>query len=327
MTVALDMKKILLFFALFLMRSAFAQPEQFYQTVNGDYAFKFEGNVCQLYALSDYENRVYREWELGPVHKTIGQDSSRILFSNGQYAISYDYKYFRVLKLKNGKSKKRLTFPAKKLDDPVKIYEGINRAYWDVLYRKTIDQVNRDYPLFSDYYYGNGPSVWESFDFKQALPEEFETLANRHNELLSDSLSNTNLKLIALNDSIKNQMNTLTLEVLKRNFLSHPLYNYSYSQYTDELLESVAEKRPDLFFDLAESLPNERKFIFDQVIYARNANKALKRYDTDSPIKKEYLKYKRKENWKGGLILTGAVLLETAVIGGLVTGIVYLSVH
>ncbi|MDF3026112.1 MAG: hypothetical protein K0S23_419 [Fluviicola sp.] len=322
------MKNCLLFLFLILGSAAFTQQtEQFYQTVNGDYAFKLDGKTCILYELSRYDNYVYKEWELthaGEFKNT--SDSIGIIFSNGVFAISYDYKYFRVLKLKHGKPKDRLTFLARKLDDPGKIYEGINRAYWEVLYRKTINQINSDYPLFSDYYYRNGPLVWESFDFKQALPEEFESLANRQNELIRDSLANTNMRLIALNDSIEKHMNVLTPEMLKKNFLSRPLHDYSYGMYTDEMLESVAEKRPDLFFDLAEALPNERTFIFDQVVYSR-ANKALKRYNTDSPIKKEYLKYKRRENWKGGLALTGAVLLETGIIGGLITGIVYLSDH
>ena len=320
------MKNYLLFFSLFSINPVFSQQAaQFYQTVNGEYAFKFDGNSCTLYELSRYETYVYRKGELTHAGEFKKQsDSLGIIFSNGIFAISYDYKYFRVLKLKNGKPKDRLTFLAKKLENPAKIHEGINHAFWDAEYRKTIDQISRDFPLFSDYYYRNGFEVWNSFNFKQALPEEFEALANLQNDLLRDSLSNTNLKLIELNESINNQMDTLTIEPLKSNFLSHPLYNYAYSEYTDQMLESLAEKRPDLFFRLADSQFNEKKFIFDQVLYARNANKALKKYDTDSPVKKEYLKYKRKESLKGGLILTGAIFLESAIIGGLVTGIVYM---
>jgi hypothetical protein len=323
------MKNYLLFLFLFLGSTAFTQQsEQFYQTVNGEYAFKFDGNICTLYELSRYENYIYREWELTHTGEFKNpSDSIGILFSNGVYAVSYDYKDFRVLKLKNGKPKNRLTFLAGKLDNPAKVYEGINYAYWDAIYRKTIDRISREYPLFNDYYYRNRLEVWDSFDFKQVLPEVFETLANRQNELLSDSLSNTNRGLIALNDSIEEQLDVLDLETLKSNFLSRPIHNYAYSTYTDEMLESVAENRPDLFFALAESFPNERNPIFDNVLYARRANKVLKKYDTDSPVKKEYLKYKRKQSLKGGLILTGAILLETAVIGGLVTGVVYLFAH
>lgn len=323
------MKNCLLFLILFLISPAFAQqPEQFYQTVNGEYAFKFDGNRCTLYELPGYDGYVYREWELTHAGEFKDQsDSLGILFSNGVFAISYDYKYFRVLKLKRGKAKNRLTFLAKKLDDPSRIYEGINHTYWDAVYRKTINETKHNYPLFEEYYYRNGSVIWRSFDFKQASPEEFEVLANRQNELLKDSLSNTNLELIALNDSIEKHMDSLTLEELKGNFLSRPLHHYAYGEYTDQMLGSVAEKRPDLFFELVESLPNEKEFIFDQVMYTRDANKVLKKYHTDSPVKKEYLKYKRRENLKGGFILTGAILLETGMIGGLITGIVYLSVH
>jgi hypothetical protein len=323
------MKKYLLFLFLFLGFAAFTQQtEQFYQTVNGEYAFKFDGDICILYELSRYDSYVYQEWDLTQTAEFKKQsDSLGILFSNGLMAISYDYKYFRVLELKRGKPKDRLTFLAKKLDNPAKVYEGINHAYWNAVYKQTIDQISRDYPLFNDYYYRHGFDAWNSFDFKQALPEEFESLANRQNEFIRDSLSNTNRRLIALNDSIEDQMDVLDLETLKSNFLSRPMYNYAYSTYTDEMLESVAENRPDLFFALAESLPKEKEFIFDQVLYTGDASKSLRKYSTDSPVKKEFLKYKRKESLKGGLILTGAVLLETGVIGGLVTGMVYLFAH
>lgn len=169
--------------------------------------------------------------------------------------------------------------------------------------------------------------MWNSFQFKQAVPEEFEVLAKEQNELLRDSLSNTNSKCIALNDYIEKNINSLTLEELKNNFLSRPPHDYLYGEYTSEMIELVAEKRPDLFFALAESLPEEQETIFNQVTLDRDVKKSLKNYETDSPIKKEYFKFRRKENLKWVFIASGFILLETAIVGGIVTGIVYLAVH
>jgi len=304
------------------------EKEIFYQTSDKEYAFTFENDVCKLYELSTHRNQVYREWELGSVYKLESQiDSLGILFSNGQYAISYDYKYFRVCKLKNGKIKDRHTYVAKKLENPSKVYEAVNCSYWKNLYDNTIDEINDSYPNFHEYRYfsyriNGSPGLWESFSFKDTGPKTFEVLAQEQDQLLKDSLIKTNQLLISLNDSIEKNINSLTLEELKRNLLSRPIYVNAYDEYQERMLESVAKNRPDLFFDLAEALPDEKKYLFDQ-IYFPDAVKSLKRFDTDSPIQREFVRYHRRERLKIGLITAGAGLLEIGVIGGAITGIVY----
>ncbi len=323
------MKNYLIVLFFFLKGISFSQETgTFYQTLDKEYAFKLDGETCILYRLSKYNNMVYREWEIYPTPRVKSQlDSLGILFSNGQYAISYDYKYFRVCDLKNGKVKDRRSYVAKKLDDPSKIYEAINHAYWNTIYRETVHETSNNYPLFEEYYYREGYSIWDSLSFKQAVPKEFEVLANEENKRLKDSLSQTNQKLVSLNDFIDKKMNTLTLEELKNNYLSRPLTNYWYSGYQDEMLQAVAEKRPELFLELAEALPDEKYAIFDGAFaISRDVKKALKSLP-DSPIKKEYFKYRRRESLKIGLIVTGVVALETAIVGGIITGIVYLIVR
>lgn len=321
------MKNYLLVSLLFFVKTVFSQnPEVFYQTSDKNYAFKFEGNSCTLYKLSPY-NWVSGEWELGAVYKTGNQsDSLGILFSNNQYAISYDYKYFRVCKLKNGKVKDRLAFVAKKLEDPSGVYEAINHSYWDVLYRKTIENIESNYPHFREYRYRSyRPGdylIWESMTYKQQTPKTFELLAAERNKLLADSLVQTNRQLISLNDSIEKNIHTLTLEELKNNLMSRPIHILPYDEYQDVMLTIVAQKRPDLFFDLAETLPDEKNYLFNKA-HPGDIFKSLKKFETDSPVKKEYLKYRRRQNFKAALMITGAGLLEVGIIGGAITGIVY----
>ena len=322
------MKNYLIVLLVFIAKMSFSQgANRFYQTSNKEYAFTFEDGVCKLYGLSPYDNLVYREWELGQVYKEQSQsDSLGILFSNGQYAISYDYKYFRVCKLKNGKVKDRHTFVAKRLENPSRIYEAINHAYWDSLYWKTIERIASSYPLFREYryrlYQPGDQFIWESMTFKQEAPETFEILATERNKLLIDSLTDTNNQLVSLNDSVEKNIHTLTVDELKLNLMSRPIHVNAYDEYQERMLESVAKNRPDLFFDLAEILPEEKKYLFDQ-IYFPDAVKSLKRFDTDAPIKKEFVRYHRRERLKMVLITTGAGLLEAGVIGGAITGIVY----
>nr|WP_294859813.1 hypothetical protein [uncultured Fluviicola sp.] len=322
------MKNSLVILFLCLTGISFSQKnETFYQTSTGEFVFKFEGEDCILYRISKYDNMAYREMEMHPTHRAKSQlDSLGVLFSNGQYAISYDYKDFRLCSLKKGRVKDNRAYVAKKLDDPSKVYEAINHRYWYEASKKTLDEINNDYPLFNGYYHRYDTSSWDSISFQQVVPEEFEQRANHQIEGLKDSLDNLNCKLIALNDTIEMYMEILTLEELKRNYLNRPLDSYAYDQYQDEMLESVALNRPDLFFELAEALPNEKDAIFYSVSYSRDVKKSLKSVP-DSPIKKEFSKYRRKEKWKFGLIVSAAITIETAIIGGIITGIVYLIVR
>ena len=322
------MKNYLVLISIFFVKITFSQtPEVFYQTSDNKYAFKFEGNTCVLYELSKYESWVSEAWELEPVIRFEGQmDSSGILFSNGQYAVSYDYKYYRVSKLKNGKIKDRHTFVAKKLENPSKVYEAINHTYWQMLYRKEIEKIESNYPLFREYRYRSyrpgDYAIWESMTFKQDNPERFELLATERKKLLIDSLVSTNNRLISLNDSIERNIQTLTPEELKINLLSRPIHVLPYDEYQDVMLNKVAEKRPDLFLGLVEALPDEKAYLFNK-IQERDAVKSLKKFETNTPIRKEFLKYRRRQSFKAGLLITGAGLLEVGVIGGAITGIVY----
>jgi hypothetical protein len=322
------MKNYLFVLLLLITQVSFTQEtETYYQTINKEYTFKFTGEVCTLYQLSENTNYAYREWELERVNRFKGQlDSLGILFSNGKYAISYDYKYFCVLKLKHGKQKDRLTFVAKKLADPSNVYEAINHAYWYGIYWKTIEEVKEDYPLFGEYrhriYFRSDYEWWQSLSFKRETPEKFELLAGEQNQLLKDSLLRTNRQLIFLNDSIENSINTLTVDELKRNLMSRPIHVPAYDEYQDSMLQMIAVRRPDLFYELAEALPEERKYLFNKVSYGE-PSKSLKKFDTDSPVREEFLKYRRRENLKAGLIMTSGVLLEAGVIGGAITGIVF----
>ncbi len=322
------MKNYLALISIFLVKMTFSQtPEVFYQTSDNKYAFKFGENTCTLYGLSKYGEGVYGEWELEPVDRFKDRlDSLGVLFSNGQYAISYDYKYFRVSKLKNGKIKDRHTFVAKKLENHSKVYEAINYTYWQALYRKEIEKIESNYPLFREYRYRSyrpgDYTIWESMTFKQVNPRTFELLAAERKKLLMDSLVAANNRLIALNDSVEKNILTLTPEELKNNFLSRPIHVLPYDDYQEVILNTIAEKRPDLFLDLAEALPDEKAYLFNK-IHERGAVKSLKKFETNKPIRKEYLKYRRKQNFKAGLLITGASLLEVGVIGGAITGIVY----
>ncbi|MNV35102.1 hypothetical protein D3C71_1265380 [compost metagenome] len=317
------MKKlsVLLLLLIFCESKLFSQETpQYYQTANQRYTIELQDGECILYELSGhgsliatYDLKAERE-----IRNRNPLDSLGILFSNQFYAVSYDYKYFRVLKLKNGKAKDRNTYIARRLTDPGKVYEAVNREYWYDIYERTSDEVSQDFPLFFDYRYCYKYNSWSALSFKQVNPEEFETLANARNLQLKDSLIKTNQYCQNLLDSVKVKMTSLNLEEWKSAYTSFPLTDYAYSEYAQEAINVVAEQRPDLFLKLAETLPTEKEDLFRNV-YSKEAKKALKNYETDAPIKKEYFKYKRRTSFKTGMIIAGATILEVGILTGLIS--------
>ncbi len=319
----------LLFVLILMVHPVVAQNRNpFYQTENQQYAFQWEGNTCKLYELSVYSREVYSVTTLYPTARHGNEtDSLGILFSNGQYAVSYDYKYFRFLRLKNGKPKNRLTYVARRVEDPSKIYEAINATYWKSLYEQTRHEIETAFPDFPEYYYSNYSGFresWKTIHFKQLEPEQFKILADQRNEFLKDSLTTTNQYLMNLNQAVEQQLDTLSLPGLKQNFESRPLGVYEYRPYTDKMVQLVAEKRPDLFIGLVEVTPERTEYLFDQVYFFKAARKSIRNYETDSPVKKAFFRYRRRELFKFGVVVTAVGTLELGVIGGAVTGLVYL---
>ncbi|WP_300664053.1 hypothetical protein [Fluviicola sp.] len=315
------MKKfsILILLLIFGESNLFSQENpQYYQTANQRYTIELHEGGCVLYELTGYGTLI-AVYDLKPERKFLNpSDSIGMLFSNQFFAVSYDYKYFRVLKLKHGKAKDRNTYVARSLKDPGKVFEAVNREYWYTVYEKTSDELKYNFPMFYDYRYDSRARTWSGLSFKQVSPGEFEILANARNLELKDSLTKTNRYCQSLLDSVEIRMKSMNLEEWQSTYTKFPLNDYMYSEYVQEAINAVAEERPELFFELAETLPTEKEYLFSK-IYSKEVNKALKNYQTNAPVKKEYFRYKRRTNFKTGLIMTGITILEVGIATGLIS--------
>ncbi|MNJ91962.1 hypothetical protein D3C87_96170 [compost metagenome] len=311
------MKNFGLFILIFLVQwGVFAQRDaQYYQTEVGNYAFKLEENSCTLYTLSQNNQMISYESDLAATRKMDNPtDSLGILYSDPFFGISYDYRHFSVVQLKKGKIKK--WYRAKKLENPGELFEAINHRHWDEAYDRMLDEVEHDYKLFGGYRYRDFDDSWQQVEFKQVSPEEFEFQAKQRIALEKAILVQTNQQLISLNDTIKNNIHTLTFEELKSNFQSRPLNEYAYGKYTLELLNTVSLTRPELYLELAEALPEEKKFLYTEAAFNRDMHRSIKKNVEPGPVKNAYMKFRRWEHFKAGLVLTGVAILDVGIITG-----------
>lgn len=109
-----------------------------------------------------------------------------------------------------------------------------------------------------------------------------------------------------------------TIDFLKR----IPKYNeYGYLYYR-ATIEEMAIERTDLFFEVAEHLPEQKEAMF-YCCTAKEQKKALKNAVTDSQVQKEYKKFKRRDT----MFSISAVSLYTLGNVAFWGGIAYLIFH
>ena len=105
--------------------------------------------------------------------------------------------------------------------------------------------------------------------------------------------------------------------------------NFSYSipdsnglkrSYMHQVLKSLIEKQPEIYFQFLETIQDERERGHYYFSLDREHYHLLKDSDSKSPIRKEMIKYRRRNNWGSAGILTGTV----AFYSGLTVGIIYL---
>ncbi len=90
--------------------------------------------------------------------------------------------------------------------------------------------------------------------------------------------------------------------------------------YMNQVLKSLIEQQPEIYFQFLETIQDERERGHYYFSLDRKHYHLLKDHDSRSPIKKEMIKYRRRNNWGSAGILTGTV----AFYSGLTVGIIYL---
>lgn len=195
-----------------------------------------------------------------------------------------------------------------------KDYLEINRAYWLDAFIKLSIEINSRFSL--QHYSFRG---FHNFDHgnQDLLPyEQFKILADNKIKTLRDSLISKHSNYTSITNDVINNFGSIEYSLIKERLekLGEKPEGYS---YFNVILQRVCNERPEWFYKLAEDIPSNKELMFSSV-YGNSIVKKLKAVKTDSPVKKEFIKYKRKDRRLTftaiGTSIVGAALLGFAVI-------------
>lgn len=176
----------------------------------------------------------------------------------------------------------------------------------------------RGYFVSKSYYYFAVSNTCSTFQLKDTLSDvntqraqidayyshEFDSLSLVHahyNTLVSDFLASQEPLTYARTQQLLDQLPTM--ESLS-------------GSYEATVLHEVVKQDPEIYYTYLASFEQTSKNYF--MLPDSEGMKKVKRTESTSPIRKELIKYRRKQNWTTAAVLTGAVIIDAAVIGGIV---------
>ena len=188
------------------------------------------------------------------------------------------------------------------------INTNINNAYWWDSFLKLCSDIN--------YSFRNGFGLWNSFDNKSIYHKDFRVYADSRIKMLRDSIVAVRAPYVLLTNEVIKNITTIDYASLKDSVSKLIAENLYQSSYFGTVINSICNNRPDLFFKLVEDIPGKKEMLFDAV-GDKEAIKKLKATATNSAVKKEFFKAKKRDKAFTvkmiGNAVAGAVVLGTCV--------------
>ena len=221
-------------------------------------------------------------------------------------------KYY--LKLDKTGSKTNRPIELNLSDNIEKDYLEINKAYWMDAFVNLSTEINSQFSI--QHYSFRG---YNHFDMgnQQLLPyEQFKILADKKINELRDSLVFKHSNYTSITNEVLDNFRTIDYGFLKERIEKLGKTPDGFD-YFNVIIKKVSSEKPEWFYKLAEDIPSNKELMFASV-YGSSVVKKLKAVETDSPVKKEFLKYKRKDRRFTfeaiGISIMGAALLAFALL-------------
>ncbi|MEO8404275.1 MAG: hypothetical protein ABI480_06760 [Chitinophagaceae bacterium] len=192
----------------------------------------------------------------------------------------------------------------------------INNAYWWTNFLKMSDSLNARFTSFH-YTFRYGFGLWNSFHNKEIPFREFRIYADNKLKQIRDSIATVHTPYDALTNETVNTISTIDYSLLKENVAKLATDDLSKRGYLFKIINSICINRPELFFKLADDMPDKRQNLFYAVDGKTSINN-LKAVETSSPSKKEFFRQKKIDRRMTigmiGAAVAGAALLAFSMI-------------
>jgi hypothetical protein len=175
----------------------------------------------------------------------------------------------------------------KTVDDLKDLNYKLNNGYWWKQFLKLSNEMNARYKWFH-YTFRAGFPLWKSFTNQDIYYRDFMVFADNKIKILRDSIIKAQLISSGTTEFLITNIPTIEYTVLKDSLFTLPdAYDH---KYFGQVVNEICLKRPELFFRLADDIPDKRSALFG-VFIDKEARRKLKQVQTDSPSKKFYFKH------------------------------------
>jgi hypothetical protein len=238
-------------------------------------------------------------------------------YTNDETSINLDHK---KAVLTNTESGKRLKL--KEITSDNGYYELVQR-YLRLHSNKLDEELNDTFSLDSyDEYWYDSEQAFEYVITTESCDDQRKAI-DQLVLMKTDSLKAVHADYFKRSNEFVASLETQTLGTTTIFLNSIPEFGSYDSKYREFVIQKMVDKNPSLFYDLMENTAenrNEYYHVLDGLHY-----KILKEIRKDSPIHKELREKHRKDILVGTAIVSGVVIIDTAVIGGIVYLIVRLT--
>jgi hypothetical protein len=279
---------------------------------------KNKGYVITLNSYIDKAGRYYVTTFLDTLFKS--EDNNEFLFIGSKSKIQSINKETNIVIIEKLQEK----IKSIKLDtiyDLNSAFIDINNGIWWNVFLEMCSEINKRFPLHH-YSFRNGFGYWESFTNKNENFKSFQDFANNKAKFIKDSLTFLNTPLVDLTNELLLEIDTIKYDHLKVKLMKLPMDYKSNSWYFGKVLNALCNSRPEYFYKLVEDMPEKKEMLFRMADSDKNTRKKLKKVETDSPMKKEFIKYRRGET----AFAVWGITFYTAGMIAFWGGIIYLIV-
>lgn len=188
-------------------------------------------------------------------------------------------------------------------------YRKINNGFWWNDFFKLCDSVDSKF-VWQHYSFRNGFGLWNSFTNKEEYYIDFRLFVKKKTKDIKDSISKYHTAYTLTTTNILNSISTIEYSALKDSLVKLPAEWPYLSSYFSNVIKSICINRPELFFILADDMPDNKNLILGLADRDKETIKRLKAIQTDSPSKKEFFKDRRDITLMGikEIVLYGSIL-------------------
>lgn len=181
-----------------------------------------------------------------------------------------------------------------RVEDPQTLNEDLNESYWFTNYIKMIREIDTIYP-YANFSMETGWYNWRGFTNKNSYYEDFRAFVDGYIPSYKDSILQAHAAYTKILEGMQSNMMDLTADESIKEIQQFPNSKKQYSGYAKAIVNEIAEIRPELFYEIAEKSGDQQQQLFSSV--SKPAIKTLKKIETDSPSKKQFKKFRRKQTF------------------------------